>query len=238
MKLAERLHFYHRAWRYRLRTERDELAFVRQHELRGATVLDIGANRGIYSYWLHRQVGPAGHVIAFEPQPELCVGLDRLKSALALKRLTIVPSALSSACGQAQLMRPHNHWGGASLTREATSPAEMLSVATTTLDAFFAHHPQRPIKFIKCDVEGHELACLRGGERLLAADRPTLLLEATDAEYGPLASFLQPLGYAAYFLYRRQKYPVADLPHWRARLRPLHLNYVFEPEIHRARRAA
>ena len=76
MRLFDRLHFLHRAWRYRLRAERDELAFVLSRDLRGATVLDIGANRGIYSYWMHRVVGATGQVIAFEPQPEL-VQADR-----------------------------------------------------------------------------------------------------------------------------------------------------------------
>ena len=36
--------------------------------LKGATVLDIGANKGIYCFWMMRAVGPSGNVIAFEPQ--------------------------------------------------------------------------------------------------------------------------------------------------------------------------
>ena len=34
-------------------------------ELRGATVLDIGANKGIYCFWLARAVRISGRVIAF-----------------------------------------------------------------------------------------------------------------------------------------------------------------------------
>ena len=35
----------------------------------GMTVLDIGANLGYYSLMMSRLVGPAGSVVAFEPQP-------------------------------------------------------------------------------------------------------------------------------------------------------------------------
>lgn len=238
MNLGERIHFYHRAWRYRLRTERDELAFVLRSSLQGATVLDIGANRGIYSYWLHRQVGPQGQVIAFEPQPELCTELDKLKRAFRLNRLTIVPTALSSTSGQAELIRPPGHWGGASLHHAQREGMDVLPIAMTTLDAYFAQHPRRPVGFIKCDIEGHELSCLRGGERLLQEDRPTLLLECSDGHFEQVQSYLHGLGYRSYFLHRHRQLPVAELPQWRARLRPHYLNYVFQHEAQSARRAA
>ena len=91
MRLFERLHMLHRAWRYRLRSERNEIAFLLSQDLRGATVLDIGAHRGSYTYWMHRKVGPQGSVIAFEPQPELVEFLSDLKSSFRMDRLTIVP---------------------------------------------------------------------------------------------------------------------------------------------------
>jgi len=36
---------------------------------KGESVLDIGANYGLYTYHLSRAVGPSGRVYAFEPVP-------------------------------------------------------------------------------------------------------------------------------------------------------------------------
>ena len=45
-------------------------------------MVDVGANHGIYSYWMHKKVGAGGNVVAFEPQAELGIYLGQLKNAL------------------------------------------------------------------------------------------------------------------------------------------------------------
>ena len=66
------------------------------------------------SYWLHRQVGPTGTVLAFEPQPELGDYLRDVKRTFGLDRLEIVNCGLSSTSGTLPLVRPRHHWGGGS----------------------------------------------------------------------------------------------------------------------------
>ena len=68
MNIVEKAHFLHRAWRYRLRGDKFGVSFLRTRNLAGKTAVDIGAHRGVYSYWMHKQVGTRGSVIAFEPQ--------------------------------------------------------------------------------------------------------------------------------------------------------------------------
>ncbi len=158
MHIIEKACFLRRSWRYRLRSERQELAFMRGQHLNGATILDIGANKGIYSYWMHKQIGANGNVIAFEPQPELCRYLNNVKSVFHLKRLTIVNAGLSSSAGRRQLMIPHDHCGGASFEHtKNTDKIYSITINVTTLCNYFAQHEYlRPIRFIKCDIEGHE----------------------------------------------------------------------------------
>jgi predicted methyltransferase len=69
----EDVHFLVRCLRYRFRTEKLPLKTLMRLDLKGAAVIDVGANKGIYCFWLSRAVGQSGKVIAFEPQPEKSV---------------------------------------------------------------------------------------------------------------------------------------------------------------------
>ena len=232
MKLWDRLHMYYRAWRYRLVTERDELAFVLSRDMRGATVVDIGANRGIYSYWMHRQVGDRGRVVAFEPQPELVAWLQDLKTSFHLSRLEIVGCGLSSSVGQRTLIRPRQHWGGASLEMPHAADRDAMEVPLTTLDDFFGDGSRRRVALIKCDVEGHEDAVFEGGRNLLARDRPDLLFEYKDAKVasGTTFALLQSLGYQGHFFFQRRLVPLARYAELRPQIPLPYLNFVFTCE--------
>jgi len=61
MHIFERAHAYHRVWRYRLRTERQEIAYLLSRNLRGATVADIGAKpfvQGLNRLYVARKPEP------------------------------------------------------------------------------------------------------------------------------------------------------------------------------------
>ncbi len=247
LTLFERVHHLHRAWRYRLRSERDELAFMRRCDLAGRTAVDIGAHRGIYSWWMHRAVGPAGRVVAFEPQPEMLEHLGRLKRSFHLDRLTIEASGLSSAPGRMQLVRETGHSGGARLDptgataqRGAAASAsgaaraiESFDVPITTLDDYFAAHGGPPVAFIKCDVEGHESAVFEGGRELLQRDRPALLVEIHDRRVreGTLVRFLNELDYEAFFPHRGRLVPMSEFDTLRPTIGKAYLNYIFRPAV-------
>ncbi|MBL9085407.1 MAG: FkbM family methyltransferase [Planctomycetales bacterium] len=229
MQLLERAHALHRVWRYRLRSERQEIAYLLSRNLAGATVADIGANRGIYSYWMHKAVGPTGNVVAFEPQPELQTYLADLKRTFKLDHLTIVPKALSSAKGERRLVRPKHHWGGASLHLDPHDGADSLAIQTTTLDEYFMSNPLRPLRFLKADIQGHEFDCFLGGSHLLRIDRPEILCESLDNELPQVAELLSRLEYRGYFFLRGKLTPLAELPQLRKSIASRYLNYVFLP---------
>ncbi|SFV00536.1 FkbM family methyltransferase [Bradyrhizobium arachidis] len=101
----EDVHFLVRCLRYRWRTEKLPLKTLMRLDLKGATVIDIGANKGIYSFWLARAVGPSGKVLAFEPQPEMIRYIQRRKQCFGLANVETIEAALSDSCGTAQLTR-------------------------------------------------------------------------------------------------------------------------------------
>ena len=94
MKFIERLHAMHRIWRYRLRQERLELALVRKLVAPGQAVLDVGGNRGAYTYWLSKAVGPSGSVYAFEPQPELAQYIEESARTFRLSNVKVINTCL------------------------------------------------------------------------------------------------------------------------------------------------
>lgn len=245
MDFKTRWHMRLRFWRYRLRTEKASLSFLRQQSLRGSTVIDIGANYGIYSYWMSRQVGPEGRVIAFEPQPELWSHLDDLKQAFGLNNVSFVHEALSDHAGPRLLKRSCIGHGGAKIeTPEAESTDETsyepvagdsdkrVNVSTVTLDEYCEEQCINEIDFIKCDVEGHELSVFRGGEHALRAFQPILLFECEHqaAEQGELFGFLEELGYEGAFFSDGEAVDwqgFADHPYRNAKA--LHRNYIALP---------
>src|ERR1700744_4417508 len=101
----EDAHFWVRCLRYRFRTERLPLKTLMRLDLKGATVIDIGANKGIYCFWLSRAVGRSGKVWAFEPQPEMVNYIKSRKRSFGLDNVEITLTALSDHRGTAQLTR-------------------------------------------------------------------------------------------------------------------------------------
>ena len=198
MRFAERVHAMHRFWRYRLRQDRHELAFIRAHVGPGQTVLDVGANRGAYTYWLSKAVGPTGAVYAFEPQPELAQYVEDSKQAFRLSNVKVINKALSYVSGDVELFRPDCHpWGGGSLESCPGYEGPYITVSAQTLDDFVAREQDlpAPISFIKCDVQDHEVRVLQGGERVLQEHRPMLLLECMPNCWDELSSYLDSIGY-------------------------------------------
>src|ERR1700683_5098296 len=118
--LIDNAHFLVRCLRYRFRTEKLQIKTMMSLQLRGATVLDIGANKGIYCFWMMRAVGPSGRVIAFEPQPEMRDSIERQKSRFDWRNLRVMNVALSNSDGSMNLSR--RKIGDGRATLEVASP--------------------------------------------------------------------------------------------------------------------
>jgi FkbM family methyltransferase len=236
MKVHERIHMYHRLLRYRWFAERAEMRFVLGRHLNGGSVLDIGAHRGVYSYWMHRHFHDRTRVVAFEPQPELVEHLTRLKQAFRLDRMVIAPVGLSSHMGTLEMHRPRAHWGAATLDEFSfdDEQTEVFDVPVTTIDNYMVEHPDlRPVRLIKCDVEYHEAKVLAGAEIILREDRPELLVEWSTprrAYRERLYKMMQRLGYAVFQFEYGRLVPCTgperhSPPSWE-----LGANYVFLPQ--------
>jgi FkbM family methyltransferase len=171
----------------------------------GDVVVDIGANRGVYTALLSHRVGPNGRVHAVEPVPAM---EDRLRS-LARHRgnITVHALALSDAAGTTSLQLPIFHGRAidalATVGRVTTTQSVSLEVGVRTLDDLLADEPGR-VSLVKCDVEGHEHHVLCGGLRVLREHRPVIVVEIEQRHReDPITTtfaMLSDLGYSSYCL--------------------------------------
>jgi FkbM family methyltransferase len=236
MNIIDKMHVLHRVWRYRLRSEKESVKFLLDQDLRGSTLLDIGANKGIYSYWMSKKAGPGGKVISFEPQPELEDYLKDVKKTFRLENVEIQNKGMSDQPGKFEMLRKFAGAGGARLACEdeqglpVNGALQKVEVELTTLDRFFHNRAPERLDFIKCDVEGHELAVFKGGEKLLKKFMPTLLFECgdTEAERGEIFSFLTALGYKGFFIYGNRRIDYREYKKYPYRkVSDKHRNYMF-----------
>ncbi len=246
MPTAQRLRLIYRAWRYRFRKDPGEIALLRNLLASGDTALDIGAHKGAYTYWMQQAVGPAGRVFAFEPQPQLAKELVEVFRHSA--GVSVHPLGLSARPGRMTLHIPCGGPSpGASFEHgECVEGLERVEVAVESLDHFFAAHSGRPVRFIKCDVEGHELEVFRGAKAILRDDRPTLLFECEQRHhradsFTAVFDHLASLGYSGSCFLRRKLIPLAEFrpeQHQIPGRAPYVNNFVFQPLVRIARQAA
>jgi len=176
----------------------------------GDSVIDIGASIGGYTRFLSGIVGPSGHVYSFEPNPPIYDFLSHNVKELKLENVELFSSALSDKKGTASIAIPRYRWGSechydATLEAKRARPdCRQVDVTVNTLDSFFAKRPEK-IAFVKCDVNYHELACLRGGLETLRRFKPAMLIEILpdpDKAGGPAAQVFELLeenGYEGYW---------------------------------------
>jgi len=203
MKLSEQIRFLYRVWKYRVRVERAEIAFVVDNLRLGQTAIDIGAHKGAFTYWMSRSVGNTGRVIAFEPQPELSGYLENIRRGLPLSNVTVVAGGVSSSSGSLRLHRPSEEPSPSATlaVQEDTNTSQSMDVSVYGLDEYSDSENLPRIDLIKCDVEGHELEVFRGATNVLRRDRPTLLFECeerhqTSSNMHEVFDFLEQIGYA------------------------------------------
>jgi FkbM family methyltransferase len=215
--LALRLRLIERGRRYKYRTERNCTKFLFDHLKEGQTAIDIGAHKAAFTYWMMKTVGRSGRVVAVEPITTLAAYLRDVARIYRQYRIDVIEAALSDAAGERDLYIPHGgYWGTSGFTPRGNSETfDVERVKTIPLDALCQQIDCRPVHFIKCDVEGHELEVFESGEKVLREDRPVLLFECEDwrndgGQTERVLPYLLDLGYDGYFFQGEKVRPLAE----------------------------
>jgi len=149
----------------------------------GMTFYDVGANIGFFSLMAARLVGPHGHVVSFEADPEIA---GRLRENLARNQFThahVEQKAVWSEHATVSFARVDPNTspdrGLGHVSTDGSTPGT-ITVEAVSLDQYTETHP--PPDFLKCDVEGAEVAVFQGAARLFSTKRPILLVEMHSPE--------------------------------------------------------
>ena len=144
-----------------------------------AVFLDVGAHLGsVTASVLVRH--PAERIIAIEAVPEKAARLR-----LTFPQITVHDCAVGDHEGNVMFVDDQHQSGCSSIeihsTRADRNGVRRIHVPLRRLDSLVSH--ETGVDVIKLDIEGAELAALRGAEQLVARCRPLILFES-----GPHAS--------------------------------------------------
>jgi FkbM family methyltransferase len=149
----------------------------------GMSFYDLGANIGFFSLMAARIVGPHGRVVSFEADPEIA---GRLRENLARNQFAhthVEQKAVWSESATVSFARVDPNTspdrGLGHVSTDGSAPGT-ITVEAVSLDQYSDSHP--PPDFLKCDVEGAEVAVFQGATRLLSEKRPILLVEMHSPE--------------------------------------------------------
>lgn len=142
--------------------------------------LDIGANSGVYAL-VAASIGRSD-VIAFEPLARVA---KLLRRNIELNRLPIrvEQAAVSNHDGTAVIYDGTDAYNYSASLEGQGPGARAVDVPVHAIDTLLASR-QQPVTAVKVDVERHEAAAIEGMKKIIAADRPAILIEILDREIG------------------------------------------------------
>ena len=187
-------------------------ALIRRHLRPGMTFIDVGANKGDFTLLAARIVGDSGRVISIEPEPDNHSILRRSIELNGYTNVRVMHLALSDRDGTATLQIGST--SGAHTLSPEFSGTRTVEVPTRTLDGVVAEQQLASVDMIKIDVQGLELAVLRGAaETLRANPRIILLLDLPkqSEKRRAIGEYLAQFGFT-YFPESDEDAPTRDLP--------------------------
>lgn len=142
----------------------------------GDVVFDVGANVGWYSLLLDRVLPVDCQVFSFEPDPHNYSLLLENLARNDARKVRPQPMGVADKSGTMDLhLYSDRNLGRHSLLPLHEGPT--VEVEVIALDEFCASHglEERPVRLMKIDVEGFELAALTGASRLLSRCETVLM---------------------------------------------------------------
>ena len=180
---------------FEIRTIRRYQELLRKDDV----VLDIGANIGAHTLPLAQIVGPAGKVYSFEPtayayakqlanislNPQLAPRIDAHQMMLMASDASPLPDTVYSSWPLEVADDLHRDHLGRLMGTQGASGG--------TLDQFIQSRGLDRVDFIKIDVDGNELAVLKGARATINRFKPRIIVELAPYVHSDNPQFFDDL---------------------------------------------
>jgi FkbM family methyltransferase len=155
-----------------------ELGLVVKKILKANDVFfDIGANIGYFSLFAANH-SPSAKIISFEPANEIFQKLSENISINNIKNITTVNAAVGEINEEKDLfLSAPDNMGMSSFRKPENYSGKQEKVNVVAIDDWFKTSGLTKIDLIKLDIEGSELAALKGMRSVLEEQRPVLIVE-------------------------------------------------------------
>jgi FkbM family methyltransferase len=189
----------------RLGVDYQDIYFLKHLVRPGDYCIDIGAHLGYFTLELSRLAGDNGHVYAIEPMSKFFNTLKGMVESSKLGNITIHQFAMGADTDFVEMGIPKvnniKKFAYARVIRSSTflEYVESEQVKNVYGDELFRYLPR--VDFIKCDVEGLELAVFQSFQETIRKHRPIILCELGDpVERKRLLDLLSEFNYDLYYL--------------------------------------
>ena len=143
----------------------------------GGCFVDVGANFGLLSATAALGMGNGGRVIAIEADPATAKRAAATAALNGLKNVDVYNLAASDRNGFLDFYRTDAFSNRGSVDAAcAAGDSHKISVQSVCLDSLLTPLDVQ-VSLLKIDVEGHELAVLRGAEETIRRSKPTIIFE-------------------------------------------------------------
>lgn len=161
----------------------------------GMVMFDCGAHIGEYTIVAASLVGSTGQVHSFEPDPRNYRYLEENVRRHGFAHVTLNPVALGEHRGEARFRLGADPTTSSAVLENET--VEMCTVPVVSLDDYAAKGAFTRVDAIKIDIEGAELAAVKGATKLIERFRPALIFIECDQHENaePLTALLRAAGY-------------------------------------------
>ena len=188
---------------------------------KAGVVMDVGGNIGAVAIYLAAKVGPAGQIIAYEPdERNLALFRRNLKANGSPAQVQLVPKGISDREGTLEFYSGGNYTSSFQKTDYIQRKVEKYNVVripVTTLDAEAARLNLTRLDFVKMDIEGSEVSALQGAHATLQRFHPPIIVETHIVNGQSTAAEVEKL--LAQFGYRNiVRQTLAETPGIRATL--------------------
>jgi FkbM family methyltransferase len=168
-----------------------------------STILDIGANTGIYSF-VANAINPKAQIFAFEPVKRTAAIFKKNLLLNKSNNIKLYEAAVSNSSGKATFYDVDSKSQySATLNKEMLCSVDNkveYEVDIIQLDSCLEIFNNN-IDLIKIDVEMHEPEAIEGMIGIIQRDKPSLLIEILNDEIAEkLSGYFQNLGYQYYLI--------------------------------------